>query len=688
MKYTYRLLGLSLVLFAGSMARASLRITEDGFKGTSYQGDWRLKEDPQVFLSLGLTRFGEQAAGHLLTTTIEWPRPDGSKGFSLIPDLAYPVRDTANPADPLAMGVRLIPVSSEFVQGNDLYPGPKLIDGFLTDIFYGDPASNKQIYAFVTHNTSYDNFYEDMEQLAHVKVQTSSHHVSTYYGANQNSRRGMLYGNAPDNNVFIAAMKGVPQDSFNTNAAIWAKLYYQNPDGYQFASDYEFDWLVGSTLEETLAFATGWVDRAWVRKDLNKKIVDTIGRLQKPNSDFDPNSSYYNMLRQRRQLALYCFEGVANMLYVAMNIPLTRDYFKRIWGDVRGSEMFDATNSRFQEIMRSELGTPQMTPDQKGEFSLEGPRSRFAPALARMKALWDRDLSNANQFTGANPLFPDRDATGNPIGYAANATRDQEMRKVGVSLPWAPETTSEILRDFIVMYAPFHKVGGARSARFIIGFQEDILRRTGIDKAVFQSYSSKIIKRILSYESFLMKKRLDLAVATGQKTSEQATATYAGYRAQTVAAVLEKAVGNEELSEEKLQEAIDNPQVVNVSQADFARIGAKVWDAFYAELNSRDNAQGKSLLEEINDIPINTPDIIEQGVKGTKFVKYYQRPGLPQVIAQGIHPTNENVKIIAATTVINPEYVVRQESTDGDSHKAYLRNLLQSFTASQEPAQQ
>lgn len=688
MKHTYRIIGMGLVLLAGSMSRASLRITEDGFKGTSYQGDWRLREDEHVFSVLGLTRFGDQAASHLLTTTIEWPRPDGSRASSLVPDLAYPVRETSNPADPAAMGVRLIPVSSEYVPGNDLYPGPRLIDGFLTDIFYGDPASTKQIYAFVTHNTSYDNYYDDMEQLAHVKVQTSSHHVSNYYGANQNSRRGMLYGNAPDNNVFIAAMKGVPQDSFNTNAALWAKLYYQNPEGYQFASDYEFDWLVGSTLEETLAFATGWVDRKWVRKDLNKKIVDTIARLQKPNSRFDANSTYYDMLRQRRELALYCFEGVANMLYVAMNIPLTRDYFKRIWGDVRGNEMFDATNGRFQEIMRAELGTPAMTPDQKSEFSLEGPRSRFAPALAGMKALWDRDLSNSSQFTAANPLFPDRDVDGNVVGYAANATRDQEMRKVGLSLPWAPETTSEILRDFIVMYAPFHKVGAARSARFIIGFQEDILRRTGIEKSVFEAYSSKIIKRILSYDSFLMKKRLDLAVATGQKTAEQAIATYGAYRDQTVQAVLEKAIGNDELSREKLEEAIDNLQVVAVNPTDFSRLGAKVWDAFYAELNSRDNARGKSLLEEINDIPINTPDIIEQGVKGIKFVKYYNRPGLPQVIAQGIHPTNANVKIIAATTVINPDYVVRQESTEGDAHKAYLKNLLQTFTASQEPAQQ
>ncbi|MEZ4816150.1 MAG: hypothetical protein R3A80_13265 [Bdellovibrionota bacterium] len=87
-----------------------------------------------------------------------------------------------------------------------------LVDRLVRQSMFPDagPNDTRHMYAIVGHTDSSEAIYKDLQQLTSVKVQTSIHHVSAYYGANGYTRRGFLEGGQP-NNIYTVSLKGVDQ---------------------------------------------------------------------------------------------------------------------------------------------------------------------------------------------------------------------------------------------------------------------------------------------------------------------------------------------------------------------------------------------------------------------------------------------------------------------------------------------
>lgn len=337
----------------------------------------------------------------------------------------------------------------------------KVVDRMIRQSMFPDagPDDTRHMYAIVGHTDSSEAIYKDLKSLTKVKVQTSIHHVSAYYGANGYTRRGFLEGGQP-NNIYTVSVKGVDQEAVNLNAKIWAKIYYENPnDHYQFSDDYEFDEFENTTLKRVLDFGRAWIDKEWVNKPLNAKFVKYA---QQMNLDISAeelasrkNMPYYKWLLEDPVFGLYCFEGVTNQLNVALNIPLTEKYLQKLYGEAEGKKLFALVNERWLQVLLNE-GIPGEFNEETRVFSGEVTNfdlKKLEHILGKLKPLWELKgtLTNPRQFTSANPLAPDLDDEGRVLGFTPNPVRDSEYNKVGNSLAWVPQTTGDIVADLIEM---------------------------------------------------------------------------------------------------------------------------------------------------------------------------------------------------------------------------------------------
>lgn len=732
-------------------------IGDFSFSKATYVGRYSLINEPNNLARVGLgdARLGADAFYKFFTTTVKLE--EGTPAFT-VPDMLYPIKNGTTADTYGARFVSVAPMQWDEAGNPVGNPGAEL-NKVLRNFFYGDAEADKYVYAFLPHSSSHEVYYTDFSEMAAVKVETSTHHVSAYtspsHDLGTNSRRGML-DRGSINNVFAVSVKGVPQEAVNTNLGIWTKLYYQNPEGYQFSEDYHFDWVTGVNPEETLAFATAWIDHGWRRQDLNKMITQKAAELGRPK-DAPLDAPYYKLLQEHKMLGIYCFEGVANMIYVGLNVPLTQKYFQRIWGRERGLAMFKMANERWIEIQKSEVqrwdnqgNEIPLSPEDLAQIeALDSPR--LAAALAQMKPLWEMEggLKNPEQYAlGAtpaqdNPLYPDRDENGialsdqrNEIGVAlpllarsaeADAALRTELAEFGKALPWKPETTSEILRDLMYLYGPYHKVSGVRSTALVLSFQAEFYKRTGISKETFKSNATKVVKKIFLHEANW---RLAQLLAAPLSDAERA-ARFTDYKERTAAGLRHSMAalkssrenrGFEEINELVQLEAITAEEAENMKQnliafrrernraaaqlgeellvsdilpviesvytedaathlrspganaiAAYPAAGGKSWAKFYASVEAD--------IEELNKIPVKEPDLIKQAILDQRYVKYNNRPGLPIVLAHGIHKTHPLVSIYPVVTAINAEYVEERTAGDAlDPGLTELQSVIRDFT--------
>lgn len=557
----------------------------------------------------------------------------------------------------------------------------KLVDRLIRQSMYPDagPEDTRHMYAIVGHTASNEAIYKDLKSLTSVKVQTSIHHVSAYYGANGYTRRGFLEGGQP-NNIYTVTVKGVDQEAVNLNAKIWAKIYYENPDSYQFSNDYEFDEFENTTLKRVLDFGRAWIDKDWVNQPLNAKFIKYANEM---NLGLSPaqvterrNMPYYKWLQEDPIFGLYCFEGVTNQLNVALNIPLTEKYLQRIYGEAEGTKLFNLVNERWLQVLLNE-GIPGEKNPETGVYTGDVASfdlRKLEHILGKMKPLWDLKgtLTNPAQFTAGNPLAPNLDAEGRVLEFTPNPVRDSEYNKVGNSLAWVPQTTADIVADLIEMYVPFHKTKALVSTAVVLNFQPEHERRTGITKQTYFTYALPIISEMFKAEASLMLKELpqgapieaakavfvaknkEALTATLSKPDDEGNTPTAAQVAQKVGAVM-PAVEAGVAASVAISDADIAAAKAKIPESDFegleaAEVKEKV-SKYAAWLNFKNAA--KPVLAKANQTPVQIADPVLAHMQDKKFVKFYTRPGLLQSMVAGSWPTNPHVLLRSVGTVIS-----------------------------------
>ncbi len=713
MKICYRNLWLGLGLSL-SVCAWTYDIADTFKTGTQYQGRYTLNAIGAQ--SLGLTsRFGADGPKNFFTTTFVAPGTEGPEKTLWSPDLLYKVMPGAD--DINSLGLRLIPVSFEATAGQ---PGSEKIDYFLRKLFWGKNIPGAEYYSIVAHTHSGEDYFTDLGDLAGVKSETSIGHSSTNYGNNRASRRGFGYDTNPKN-VYVVSLKGVDQIATNTNLLIWAKLYYDNPQGYSFSDDYHRDQVTSINLEEVLAFGAGWLDRNWVRADLNAKVRNVIrdGQISK---DFSEGRSFYSLLRNESYFKLYCFEGVNNAMNLGLNIPLTLTYMERIFGKVWGVQMLASADAIYKQIQRDVMEVPASE-----VLSLVGnpdlpdshPANALKVTLSKMKPLWEVQMGErAAAITPENPLFLQRNAQGLGLRTGIDGTevtlaqesdlQNAEIRKVGKYLSMDPESTIDIIRDFVVGYAPFHKIGAVRSTATIMGFKRKLTSRTGISEVIFDAYSLDVLIRMFQYEA-------GFVAAANPGNVEAALANYevkvrTGFRNALRSEALLTAERNLLPGESarpipssptSIRAAIYAPVAIDSSAADF-KLAA--WRKFRADTETvaavANTVPVQTKLADLENLPRPNPgdvqnwdywrtNLISQALRGENDVKWNFRPGILGAISQDIVKTNPNVMIRAVTTVLDDVYVEDSgrsrdgDPTRGDTQFAELQEKLAAFTGTQ-----
>lgn len=580
--------------------------------------------------------------------------------------------------------------------------GVKVVDRILRQSYYKDAAldDTRNIYAMVGHTSAQEAIYKKLSDLTGVKVQTSIHHVSAYYGANGYTRRGFLEGGEP-NNLYTATVKGVDQEAVNLNSKIWAKLYYENPESYNFSSNYEFDEFENVTLHRVFDFARGWIDTEWVNRPLNaayKKYATQLNmNLTAEQLSEVEKRPYYRWLQDDPIFGLYCFEGVTNQLNVALNVPLTRKYLKKIFGSDAGEKIFTKANERWLFILKKEGIPEEVLP----QYDL----SVLASKLDKLVPLWELKgtLTDIHQYSEANPLNPDLNNDSKPVklvdgvevAYELAPKQAEEVNTVGLGLAWVPQTTADILSDLIEIYVPFQKTRSLITTGVILGFQKEHGRRTGITKESYMGFSMPIITKMFELEASmaLFQKAAQADGSLRELTPDERKSILDPYLAKNKAGL--KAMLSKPTEDERGRDITPTPEEVeatlnllwegkdqvvgiraSVEKAQPATVAVQV-PAALAELKTDLSSEelqaaakelpgnalklaawkifkpyAKAVIQKANQLPVAIEDALLAHMQKKKYVKFYSRPGLLQSMSLGVWPTNPHVLLRSVGTII------------------------------------
>ncbi|MGB0455265.1 MAG: hypothetical protein ACPGJV_16275, partial [Bacteriovoracaceae bacterium] len=308
---------------------------------------------------------------------------------------------------------------------------------------------------------------------------------------------------------------------------------------------------------------------------------------------------FYNKLKNNDGLwDTYCAEHLTIVMNVALNVEHNEEGFQNIWGEVEGKKLWEKLQSRWS----SDLST-----------SLESVDTSF-------DALWELE----------------------------NLKNPAEVSKVGKAMAWGPQTTADLVGNFVNQYVPFYRVGSLNTAAVIYGFMKETYKRMGMANERFVQLVTPIIAQMFVYESIFHM----TASADNKLSDSEAKALYAGRMT-----ILEKTL--ESLASQSDSFAALKPGIsaaINVAKnGPFAKL-AKI------EVN-------KNLQVPLHRLGVVFNDKFLSSVKGyfkaadqehvemddgNYRVKYYSPPAVLRRIALGIHGKNRALTVIPVATAVNP----------------------------------
>ncbi len=375
------------------------------------------------------------------TTTLTLPQPDGTTKSYMVRDMQYDLGDGK-------VGVRIVPVKDN------------------------DPAANKQmddlirkqsglkpddpIFALIAyiHPEEHDASLSDAATRM-LKTEMGNTHLGAYWGEGKTTNSPENYhqktwsvndGKPYPANVQIVSMDGVPQAELNKNLRDADSVLNK---GVEFPPDYKNDPFRTVDLNTNLMFYKDWLkDASYLHDDSTWKT--------------------------------YCAEHKTIVTNIGLNVPHNADSFKEIFGADEGPKLWDTFKTKFKEANGREF-TPadetHFTPLWKKEGltadQIRPPTKEQYDAY--QKARFDGSLQNGT-YVGYKPLPP------------------------GKGMAWRPETTADLVKNFMETYAPFNEVGGYASVASLMGFKDTIKERMGIDDQTYLKTTMPVANKIMIAE--------------------------------------------------------------------------------------------------------------------------------------------------------------------------------------------
>lgn len=396
------------------------------------------------------------------------------------------------------VGVRVYPAAD----------GPnssKEIDGFLRKMMGIGPEPERRtaenyhkarIYASVVYWHPELYAAKGMEDLAKNMLATEgrSTHEGSYLGNGETSNSpegyhrktwGLVDGTTYPAHVLMESLKGVDQETYNWQGYALDKVLNK---GVEFPNDYKHDIYRARDVNTALMFFRDWV-------------------LEKP------------YLKEDNSWATYCAEHKNIVRILRMNLPLNEASFKKAFGDAEGAQVWQAW-SKPGGAFEQAHGVAWRQ-DYETHFKPVWERDGFAPE--QIRPFKDQDEYNRHEV--ARDQGPEALAAYKAAGGQVSLGDTQAM-------PYATESTSDLIRDFIETYASFAQVGGVAASATIMSFKDVAIDRLCLDEdangnrveghgnKVFMAHALPVIQEILYHEALVQKAEAQVPLAMWLKGAQ------------------------------------------------------------------------------------------------------------------------------------------------------------------------
>ena len=384
------------------------------------------------------------------------------------------------------VGMHLVPVSDDGTPESFRH-----IDVFLRQTMYGDAAAgDAPIFALITyvHPEKHSGRLSDLATTM-LKTEMGHTHLGAYIG-------GGVTTNSPEDyhsrgwevetededtgeakgypaNVQVVSLDGVDQETLNRNALICDQILNW---GVLFPDDYKNDKYRLIDLNSVLMFYRDWL------------------RSTSKNKNRRRGTKYL----EENSWCTYCAEHKTAVVNAMLNLPHFEASFIEVYGDAEGRALWADFVAQYNRINPND----PWSDDKETDFTPLWKQNGLDPAAIA-------PFENAAEYEAYHNAL----ATGALDSY--DGPRPLEP---GRSLAWPPETTADLVNDFLETYASFVDVGGPICASVLMGFKDELVNRLGIDDQQFLQHTVPIVNKIMVAEAMVEAPRnLDwLQTATGQ----------------------------------------------------------------------------------------------------------------------------------------------------------------------------
>ncbi len=177
------------------------------------------------------------------------------------------------------------------------------------------------------------------------------------------------------------------------------------------------------------------------------------------NDEINSTRPFIQLIEECDLFKLYCAEHVWQVLNTGLNIPQNERGYVEFYGEEVGRDLFEKAKETWKKL---------------------NPESPEFPVIPYFEPLWQKsDIQNPST-----------------------------SHDIGKGMYCNPQTTSDLVRDIVKIYSPWHQVGPSYSIALILGFLSTLSERLGLEQKELVSHISKPINLISKY--YL--KTVDMAV--------------------------------------------------------------------------------------------------------------------------------------------------------------------------------
>ncbi|MGQ0506382.1 MAG: LysM peptidoglycan-binding domain-containing protein [Myxococcaceae bacterium] len=535
------------------------------------------------------TSYNDLPAEKFGTTDVKLPQPDGSVQTVNVRDLHYRLPDGK-------LGMKFVPVSDT---GNVKGPDGKRVKGnqLMDDLLREEMGLKKDepIYAFASY-THPEKHQGDLRALGSdmLKTEMGTTHLGAYVGEGRTTNSPESYHSNKwkvtgyPANVAVMSLEGVPQKTLNQNLLLADQVLNR---GVQFPANYKEDIYRTVDLNSTLQFYRDWL------KGEQYLLTD-------------------------RSWHTYCAEHKTIVANIALNVPHNERSFQEIFG-AEGKELWELFKQRF-ETNNARAFTEVDETDFEPLWKKEG----LTPDQIRPMSKPEWDKYEAARFDGSL-------ADGSYAGF--------RPLPPGKALAWAPETTADLIQDFIETYVPFQRTNGFVVAAALLGFKENIEKRMGLSTEQTLGLVLPIINKVMIAEAAARGPTSEDGL---KKWADQAKLTlYVAYGGKPVDLAPN---GTVDTARMKLAEMSLGGVLKAIPQVRALQTGTA---------EERAGTAAKWLRSSIGE---DVERGRKQAVADPSKVEFYSPPAVVHRVATGLHEMNPYVRIRTVATAVDASEVEGQ----------------------------